>query len=228
MKKLIVIVLIFISGIINSQTIFYWYRLQTAPISPAINAVWTKVANNTYTMMYPSKSAYCIIAAAANLTSEASGTTSPQQMISATLISQPLIAQTLLSGAVFSAQIRALKTATPSTGLLQVYVRLCNEDGTNVREIGNASNATALTTTLTNRTLTFTLGGNITINDNDRIIIELGESFTAGNNNHQCSVGSNTNSLTSDLPVDNTTITGFNPWFQFSQTLSFRNIGINL
>src|SRR5438045_391722 len=142
-------------------TRFYSYRLQTAPISPTVNGAWTKTSGNTYTMMYPSKSAYCLIAAAGSLTSQTSSTTSPQKLIAATFISQPLIAQTILSGSTISMQIRISKSSTASTGLIIVYFRWCNEDGTNIQEIGNATQATNLGTTLTNRTVTLTLGSNI-------------------------------------------------------------------
>jgi hypothetical protein len=237
MRKLMLIVSVFfaiqvttpIVVHVEAQTLLYSDRSVTAPVSPTVNAAWTVTSGNTYTMLLNSKSAYCVITSAANFVSGASTTTAPQKMLAATFISQPLIAQTINSGSTVSAQFRALKNASAGTGQLTFYVRYCNEDGTNVQEIGNFANTTsALSTTLTNKTLTLTLGSNITISDGQRIIVEIGETFTTGTTNHTCSVGSNINSLTADLPVDNTTITASTPWIQFSQTLSFRNRGITL
>lgn len=209
-------------------TRFYIDRLITAPVSPTIQAAWTVTSGNTYTMMYPSKSAYCVIAAAATITSGQAGAVAPQKMIAGTIISQPLIAQTILSGSTISMQIRGAKNASTPTCSLIMYVRYCNEDGSNIQEIGNAS-STALTTTLTNRTVTLTLGGNVSIADNQRIIIELGGNETAGSvTTLTAGFGSNINTLTPDLPVDNTTIIASTPWIEFSQTLLFRKIGITI
>lgn len=207
-------------------TRFYLERLTTPAVSPAIQAAWTVTPGAGFFMMFPSKTAYCKNTATGNQTSGSSGTTAPKKMICASYISQPLIAQTIASGSTISMQIRASKSATASTGLLFVYFRWCDENGTNIQEIGNTSNATALSTTLTNRTITITLGSNVSITDNQRLIVEIGESYTAGTTAHTCSVASQISATTTDLPVDNTTTTANLPWIEFSQTLSFRNRGI--
>lgn len=230
MKIIMICSLLLVCLIGNTQTTLYPCRLVTAPISPTINAGWTITSTTNFYMLYPSKSTPSLVASAANSTSGNSTTTSPQKMICASLISPAMNAQTVNSGATFSAQFRVLKNASASTGHAFFYVRLCNEDGTNIREVGNGENTTsALTTTLTNKTLTLTLGSNLTINDGDRLLIEVGEAFTAGSTNHACSFGFNSNSSnTGNLPVDNTTLTALLPWVQCSQTLSMRKIGISL
>lgn len=224
MKKIFIILLLY-SQVTLSQTRWYFDRLGTPPISPAANAAWTKTPGAGYFYLYPGKLIFSRVTTVASHTSPSSGTVAPQKMLSAIYISIPLSAQTIANGSTFSLQMRFSKNATASTGLAQLYLRLCAEDGTNVREIGNATNATALTTTLTNRTITITLGANLTVLDGDRFILELGESYTAGTTAHTCSVSSVIHPATTDLPVDNTTTTANLPWFESSQTLKVKKQG---
>lgn len=207
-------------------TTFYFDVFNTAPVSPAINAAWTKFAANVYRMVMPSKTFFARSGVTTNFTTDASTTTSPQKMIALTVLSQPLIAQTINSGATFSLQMRGSKNASAPTGLLTMYVRLCDENGTNLSEIGNASNATNLTTTLTNRTVTVTLGSNKSVGDNQRLIFEIGEAFNAGSANHTATINTLFNSGGNDLPVDNTTTSALNCYITSSQTLLFRTFGM--
>lgn len=202
-------------------TRFYLNNLKTAPISPSINAGWTVTSGNTYRMLYPSLTQFSVNAGSVVITSGSSGTTPPQKMICTTMISQPLIAQTINSGSTISMQIKASKSAGVPIGLLFVYFRWCDDDGTNIQEIGSASNVTNLTGTATNRTITLTLVSNVVITNNQRLIVEIGESFTVGVSAHTCSISSVMGVTLADLPVDNTTTTALNPWIEFSQTLVF-------
>jgi hypothetical protein len=67
----------------------------------------------------------------------------------------------------------------------------------------------------------------VTVTDGQRIILEIGESFTAGAQAHTCSISSNINCAAgaADLPVDNTTTTASIPWVEFSQTILMRKVG---
>lgn len=221
MKK-IIIILLFIPIIVNAQTRFYFDRITVAPISPTINAAWTITTGNTFHMLFPSKSAFPLNSLVGTFVSATSTTTSPQKMICATFISTPLTAQTISNGTVFSMQMKGSKSSSLSTGLLTIYVRLCDAAGTTITEIGNFSNATNLVAgTTSNRTLTVTVSGDKTVNFGDRLIVEVGESFTAGATAHTCTITVQISPSTSDLPVDNTTTTALNPWIESSQTLTF-------
>jgi hypothetical protein len=210
-----------------AATRFYFDRLNTSPLSPAINAGWTKTTVAAYCMAYAGKVRWGRSASAATQSSIASGTTAPQKMVGPVYITQPLAAQTILSGATFTFQLRCIKTATAGTGNVWVYVRLCNDDGTNITEIGNCTNtANALTTTATDRNLVLTLGGNITVANNQRIIFEIGENFTTGTTTHTFGFSSSLGPGTGDhTSGDNTETSAFNSWCECSQTLTMAKIG---
>lgn len=229
MRKLVFILSILITVEATAQTRFYIYNTITAPISPTVQAAWNVTTGNVYRMMYANsnKTKFPITAAVVVHTSGASGAAAPRKMLSATYISLPLIAQTVNSGSTISSQIRCQKNGSAQTEPMIIYFRLCNEDGTNVREIGNATSTDMINGTPANRTVTLTLGSNLTINDNDRIIVEYGGSYTVGAvSTITCAITSISSYLLSDLPVDNTNTTSLNPWVEFSQTLNFRQTGI--
>lgn len=222
MRKLVIVILFLLPIIVNAQTRFYFDRLTVAPISPTINAAWTITTGNTFHVIFPSKSLFPINTGNGTLVSATSTTTSPQKMICATFISTPLTAQTISNGTVFSMQMRGSKSSSLSTGLLTIYVRLCDAAGTTITEIGNFSNATNLVAgTSSNRTLTVTVSGDVTVNFGDRLIVEVGESFTAGATAHTCTINVQVAPSVADLPVDNTSTSLLNPWIESSQTLTF-------
>lgn len=223
MKKWLLSILLFIALEVNAQTIWYLDRLIPAPITFTQNAAWNTFAANTFVMMYPSKTFNGRTVANATITSDAVGAVAPRKSLIQTYESQPLIAQTVLSGATFSLQVRiAISSTSVTTGQGQIYIRLCNEDGTNLRDVGNAQ-STNLTATQTNRTFVVTLGSNLTINDNDRIVLEIGGNESAGTNTTRTfSISSVLGPTATDLPVDNATTTAGNPTFTCSQTLNFR------
>ncbi len=225
MKKLIAILLLFVALVINAQTRFIQSNI-TAPFSPTVNAGWTQAGGNTYKMMYPGKNTFSYIQGVGNVSSAAIGFAAPAKGIIMTFISQPLQAQTLASGSTFSGQLRcAISTTSGTTGQLFAYVRKCNEDGTTLTEIGNCTSTNMSTTPAANRTLTFTLGSNITINAMDRLIVEVGWNYSVGTSTIRTALFALQASVTaSDLPVDNTA-TGLLPgWFEFSQTILFVKI----
>ncbi len=223
MKKLLTI-LFFIPIVLHAQTRFYIFRGFATAVSPTVNAAWNVTTGNTFAMCFPSKSGQAVTLNNASVTSGQSGAASPRKMLLSTFISQPLIAQTISSGSTISAQFRANSSSTASgnTTQLTLYFRYCDENGTNITEIGNAS-STNLTTSSTNRTISFTLPGNVTITDNQRLIIEVGFTFSAGSSTTQTGTAQQSCAITAgDLPVDNTTTSSLNPWIEFSQTLNFR------
>jgi hypothetical protein len=207
----------------QSQTVEYFDRSVTAPITFTPNAAWNVTAVNVFTMMYESRTFFAQNISNASITTDQVGAAAPRKCLAFTGVSRPMVAQTIPSGTTFSLQMRSSIVSTSSTtGQVQIYVRVCNEDGTNLREIGNAV-STNLTTTLQNRTVTVTAGSNITINDGDRLVIEIGGNESAGSTTTRTfTVASSLGPATSDLPVDNTTTTANNPIFTISVTLNFR------
>jgi hypothetical protein len=225
-KAILTLLLAFSIASTQAQTRFYFDRSVTAPITFTPNAAWNTTAVNTFVMMYESKTFFAQNISNATITSDQVGAAAPRKSLMQTYISRPMNAQTILSGVTFSLQMRITIASTASTtGQGQIYVRLCNEDGTNLREIGNAQ-STNLVTTITNRTITVTAGGNITVNNGDRLVIEIGGNESVGSvTTRTFSMSSALGPATTDLPVDNTTTTANNAWFECSQTLLFRPIG---
>jgi hypothetical protein len=207
----------------ESQTTVYLYRTITLPYSPTVNAGWNTTSGNTYVLMMPNKN-YGILVASGTITSGASGGAGPKKMLSQTWMTQPLQAQTLASASTISIQIRmnANGTSGVTTHTGFIYARVMNEDGTIAAEIGNvASGGGVLSTTATNRTFSLTLGSNVSIPNNGRIVIEIGGSYTGNQSILTSTITSVMSGTVSDLPVDNTTTTALVPWVQFSQTLLF-------
>jgi hypothetical protein len=223
MRKIIIAISFFICLNSQSQTVEYPARTVTAPITFTPNAAWNTTAVNTFVMMYESKTFFAQNVTNATITSDQVGAAAPRKSLMQTYVSRPMVAQTIPNGTTFSLQMRiAISSTSSTTGQGQIYVRLCNEDGTNVREIGNAQ-STNLVTTITNRTITVTAAGNITVNDGDRLVIEIGGNESVGSvTSRTFSMSSALGPTTSDLPVDNTTTTANNPTFTISVTLLFR------
>lgn len=208
-------------------TRFYICNAITAPVSHTFQAAWNVTTGAARRMMYPGKTLYAAVSNSANVASGASGAVAARKMLTVAFQSQPLIAQTINSGSTIGMQFRCTKNETPPTCSLIAYVRLCNEDGTNLREIANAATTAMINGTPANRTISITLGSNVTVNDNDRIVVEVGGNYTAGSSTTlTATIVTLLAVVTGDLPVDNTNTTALNPWIEFSQTLSFRNRGI--
>lgn len=221
MMKFITILSLLFTLNTTAQTRFYLDRLITAPCSPTLQAAWNVTTGNTYSMMYPSKSKYSLVASPLAKVSGASGAVAPRKMLISTYVSQPLLAQTILTGTVISMQIKCGKNNTLQTESLIVYVRYCNVDGSNVQDIANMSSID-LSTTSTNRTLTVTLGSDVTIAEYQRLIIEIGGNYTVGAlTTLTCTLLSNISPITPDFLVDNTETLNLTPWIEFSQTLLF-------
>lgn len=214
---------VIVSVNVEAQTRTYFFRLITMPYSPTVNAGWNTTSGNTYVLTMPNKN-YGIIQASGLITSGASGATGPRKMLSQTYITQPLQAQTLLSGSTISMQIRmnANGTSGVTTHTGFIYARVMNENGTIAAEIGNvASGGGILSTSSVNRSFVLTLGSNVSIPANGRIVIEIGGSYTGNQSVLTTTINSVFSGITVDLPVDNTTTTTFTPWIEFSQTLLF-------
>lgn len=223
--KWILTILFLLPLILIAQTRIYFNRNVTAPISPTINAAWTVTSGNLYYMCFPNgKTQFTNRSTNLTVTTGASGTTPPQKMIGLTFISQPLAAQTISTGTVISFQMRASRSSSIGMALI-LYVRVCDADGTNITEIGNASSTALVTATATNRTISITTGSDVVVTDNKRLIFEIGGNFTSGASSTTVNILTQLIPELGDLPVDNTTTSLLNPWVEFSQTLLFIKVG---
>lgn len=203
-------------------TRLYLHSQVTAASSPTVQAGWNVTTGNLYKMLYPGKTLYASGTAVNTITSAQVGAAAPRKVLIQTYLTQPLPAQTINSASTISGQIKcALNSTTSTTGQLFVYIRLCNEDGTNITEIGNITSTNLVAPTNTNRTITITLGSNVTIAARQRIIFEIGWNMSVGTvTTRTTSIVSQLAVATADLPVDNISTLGLNPWIEFSQTLN--------
>jgi hypothetical protein len=144
-------------------------------------------------------------------------------MLAFVLITQPLIAQTINSGATIQLQCGASANGSVTEAQF-MYVRVCNEDGTNISEAGNATGSTINTSNINHRAI-LTLGSNVTVADGQRLIFEIGGTYTVGSSTAitiTYSVVGVTTTGTDLANADSGSGNGI-PWIECSQTLSFRN-----
>lgn len=205
----------------QAQTKLYLNMGVACPIANTLNANWNVTGGNAYLMMKPVKD----LSTVASFTSNNTGAAAVRKLIIRTFTTEPLAAQTIASGSTISGQIRGnMSSVTSRSGQGWIYMRVLNQDGTVNAEIGNVS-TTSYTTTLTNRTYSFTLASNVVLTAGMRITFEIGWNYQTGTNTATNSTNSYGSSAASDLAVDNTTTTANNPWVQFSQTLIFQRQG---
>lgn len=227
-KGVLVGVLVIISTQLQSQTrLWMGITNATSPVSPAVKSDWNVTSPNIFVRLWPTKFSG-VNTSNVNATSGASGVASPRKMLIGSWISPPLVAQTIASGSTITGQMKLSRNGT-FTVVGIIYIRLCDEDGTNITEIGNMSSTTLVTSTNTNRTFSFTLPGNVTVADNQRIFIELGGNYTSGVNTAlTVTINTTIGATSTDAPADNTSTAIVGAWIEFSQTLVFRKKGIFL
>lgn len=201
-----------------------------AAVSPTFGAGWHRTADADRIRFGPAKMATAMTSRTVN--------TSTVELVSFCMarqyVSDPMKAMSL-SGSI-TGQIRALESNSNLNATIAIRIAICNEDGSNVREVlaVTAADTTTtppeLATTLTNRQLQDSAENTTvpitttTVNEKDRLILEIGirESNTTANRSADLSMGDDSGS---DLAVDNTTTTANNPWIQFSANIVFRDIG---
>lgn len=220
MKKLFIILLLFISVNVFCQTTLYLNTGVTSPITPAVNVAWNVTTGNTQKMMKPVKDGSTI----ASITSANTGAAAVRKVILAQWISEPLTAQTV--NGTLTGQIRYnMSSVTSRTGNGFVYLRILNANNTVATEVGTLT-TTALTTTLTNRTLISLALSAVSIPEGGRICLDIGWNYATGTNTATNATGSFGSSSGTNLPADNTTTAANNPFVTFSQTLIFQKPSI--
>lgn len=202
-----------------SQTTFYLNLNTACPLPTALSANWNVTSGNVKLMTWPQKDGSTITSTQSGNT----GAAAVRKILIKTFYTQPLATQNILTNSTITAQIRGnMSSVSSRTGQGWVYIRLINPDGTVASEIGNFS-TTGYTTTLTNRTYSLTLAGNVGITCGQRICFEIGWNYQTGSNTATNATNSFGSSSATDLTVDNTATGANNPWIKFSQTIGFQN-----
>ncbi len=214
MKKLLIILLFPV--FVNAQTKLYLNLTAVPGNTPAVNAAWNVTTGNVVRMALPGKDGSTI----ASTTSGNTGAAAVRKILIKQYITQPLAAQTFTSKTL-TGQIRFnMSSVSSRTGEGFVYFRILNPNGTVKTEVGTLTTS-ALTTTLTNRTL-ITLTFTQTILAGERFCFDIGWNYSTGSNTATNAVASFGSSSATDLAVDNTTTTANNPFVQFNQTVVFQ------
>lgn len=212
--KLLILLLISVSGF--SQTRFYQNTDQIPGNTPTVNAAWNNVSGNVIRMMKPVKDGSTV----AEKTSGTTGAVAIRKVLLRQFISEPLAAQTFTSQTITGQMRWRISNATGNTGQVFAYFRILNPNGSVATEIGTMT-STDLTVTSTNRTfiaLTFTQ----VITAGQRLCVDVGWNYSVGTTTTIQSSGVSGSGSGTDLPVNNTTTSANNAWFEISQTVIFQ------
>lgn len=209
-------------------TRLYLSSLAVTDFTPTPDASWEKTTGFVRRRLARAKTDL----AAANTSIAGQGTAGNDTLL-VQYISEPLNgAQTIGGGTeTGGGQIRALEGAAGLDARMQAVLRVIASDGTTVRGTLIAHSAAALasewpTGTAVNRKIP--LGGavvlpSVSAQDGDRLVLEVGFRQHAASTSTGL-VQSEANSAVGDLGVNETDNTELNPWFEFSQNLSFDDI----
>jgi hypothetical protein len=212
----------------TAHTKFYLPSSGTAPaITPTYASGWDNTTIASRLPMAGTK------ASTTMTTVSFTGTVSTDQdILFRQYISAPIAAQTI-SAQTVSIQMRQSETST-SNNLFEAWlIKVVSNDGTTLRgtiAYGSTANdprrdATELATALTNRgdSLAST---QVVAQSGDRLVLEVGyggdPTLTAV---HSGSISIGDDNAT-DLPVDDSTTTAYNPWISFTNTISYNGSGL--
>jgi hypothetical protein len=124
--------------------------------------------------------------------------------------------------------IQAFEYHSANNLAVQIWVGVYSEDGGTLRSTLRAKSAhgTEVPTTHTNRSTSHALTSNYTTEAGDRLVVEFSlvgtPSNSGGTQGHNGGFRLGSNGASGDLPEDNSTTTAtFNPWVEFSPTITF-------
>lgn len=199
-------------------TRFYLPSTGTAVVSPAYDVAWdnTTFAARLATVTTPSLTAMTTVADNVNIKLD-------EDHLYRQYVSDPISSQTIVSGTV-TFQIRAAESNTAANLFSSISIRVVSNDGSTFRSpdlLSLSRDDTEWAAALTNRSFTG-ITGEVDAQANDRIVIEIGQGGdpTGGGNHNDGTmrIGDNGGS---DLPEDDTDTNDYNPWVEFSTTISF-------
>jgi hypothetical protein len=146
-------------------------------------------------------------------------------------ISDPLGPQTISSASTVQAQLQTLETDALDNLFLTLKVYTVDSGGTfKSALLAVVGKGTEPTTALRNTSFAATAlngsGGNVTVAEGDRIVVEIGlggtPTATSGVQGHNGTIRWGCNASSGDLPVDETqAATTYRPWVEFSANLLF-------
>jgi hypothetical protein len=124
--------------------------------------------------------------------------------------------------------IQAFEYHSANNLQVQIWVGVYSEDGGTIRSTLRAKSAhgTEVATTHTNRSTSHALTSNYTTEAGDRLVVEFSlvgdPSNAGGTQGHNGGFRLGSDGTSGDLPEDNTTTNNqFNPWIEFSPTITF-------
>lgn len=130
-------------------------------------------------------------------------------------VTQQLPAQTITAQTI-KFQMRGLEGHANNNMFIRVNIRSWNGVSTFQTILSMANCPLELTTTIMNRTLS-TTSTEVTIGENDRIVIEIGTSGDPGSGRaHTSSLSIGDDHATTDLGENNTDTAAYNPWLEFA------------
>lgn len=216
MKKLLMI-LFFAPIFLQAQTRFYLTQVASS-LSPAVNAAWNVTTGNAIWNMSRFSDRNTNITIASGNT----GAAAVRKILIRQFVSFPLATQTL--NGTLTGQIRfSISSVASRSGEGFCYFRIINKDGTVATEVGTLTTSALVTGTATNRTLIALTLSSVSVTTGQRFCIDVGWNYSTGSNTTTTSSISIISTNANWLPVDNTTTTVNNPWFEFSQTILFQN-----
>jgi hypothetical protein len=209
-------------------TRFYLPSTGEAPITPAYDAGWTRTSEVARQKMLTAK----INSAFGNQPGFSSTGAGAEYTLLKQYISDPLTAQTI-TGTV-KAQMKCKEMYAAQNATLAIGIRVVSYDGDTVRGTLLAITASDKTDTtppefatsdfINRRFLNAAESTPVSLSsvvaqNGDRLIVEIG--FREENVNQQLAAITFGDNSPNDLPEDDTSTSLYNPWIEFSQTLTF-------
>lgn len=204
-------------------TRYYLPSTGAAAVSPAFDGSWEKSDQADRIKCVTTK-----IGSAMGTPARNGAAVNPSDTLVRQYVSDPIGAQTI-TGTV-KGQVICMETANSNNLMAQLLIKVVSNDGGTVRGTALAHNTAALSNefalTLTNRKYPRGWSGagttltDVTAQDGDRIVIEVGKRQESTNSSSTLNVQLGDDGGT-DLPEDETdTTTTKNPWIEFSMTIA--------
>ena len=199
-------------------TRFYFPRSGTAGISPNVDAGWEITAVTRRPLVY--KGRLSLIEALANETAVTVPITTTQDIVGFQFVSEPLRAQ-IISGT-FGLVIRTFENANTNNVTLAVVVRAISQDlairGTLVSNFNVDASEFNLTASAATRIANAVAVTQTTVQDGDRIVVEVGGHAAAPSAAGSYTMRFGTNAA-SDFALTSGLTTDLNPWCEFSANI---------
>lgn len=192
----------------------------TSDVTPTISGEWTSSGSS---VVRQAKTAWGPTSGA-NTSLTVNNSSSTASTLFVRYVSEPLAAQTISGNLTGQARL-SLSSATGCTAITKIVVTVVDILG-NIRStlFNGASGSSAITTTQTNRFFpASTALSSFACNTGDRLVFEMGIVRTAGTTSRTGNIAYGSTNGGTDLPINETTTTGNNPWIEISNTILFNH-----